>query len=80
MLFCLTEYKMGFWIGMTFKNKKKNRETYARSVINNSSDKNVKKRPGNGVPCRNWQSGLCGFPANGSHDINGLYVKHVCAY
>ena len=54
------------------------RQTYARSVVHNSGDSNAKRGSGNGVPCRNFQSGSCGFPGN--HEINGLFVKHVCAH
>ena len=57
---------------------KKIRQTYARSVVHNSGDTNAKRGSGNGVPCRNFQSGSCGFPGN--HEINGLFVKHVCAH
>ena len=57
---------------------KKIRQTYARSVVQNSGDSNAKRGSGNGVACRNFQSGSCGFPGN--HEINGLYVKHVCSH
>ena len=41
-------------------------------------DHSARKGPGNSVPCHNFQTGSCDFP--GSHDVNGLFVKHVCAH
>ena len=54
------------------------RKTYARAIVHSGTDYQTKKGSGNGVPCRNYQTGSCGFPGN--HDINGLHVKHICAH
>ena len=60
------------------KKIQKIRKTYARAIVHSGSDNQTKRGTGNGVPCRNYQTGSCGFPGN--HDINGLHVKHICAH
>ena len=60
------------------KKIQKIRKTYARAIVHSGSEGQTRKGTGNGVPCRNYQTGSCGFPGN--HDINGLHVKHICAH